>query len=475
MQWELWGGVGPAGVLLRGAPVLLCCNILLLLVRDDPVSRVHRLCSHVLLFPIGEDPGGSQVLEALAQSVSEALDLGRILRPSVGAYLGGPDALEAPEQVGPEAPDAGGLFLLCLSRALPVLLRRPAGSVSGETSVPVRHSPTVGPGGGGDLPGLTRCLARPLVVAASGEPCILGRLPVREAPGPDVPSSPLFLLGGTCHLHLEFCNEGGPKGDLLGALAAGWAAEDHLRLAGLARVRRNDHNGPISVRAMSGAWKFGGPSPGACYRSPGGTAALPLSAHVVPEAGFGLEGPFSTGGAVPAHPPRASTVLILDVGAHVTLVPDHLAACGALGRPAGGLLLVGGGLPFPGRCGHPPAPPAGGGRGLLSAALPPSLPARGDLLISGGSSLGPSPLLVDSSWPSAASVPWMAVVSPSRAERLGGGASRMRGLLLLWLSTNSGTALTEALAPARLVQSPSWLSRLSQYLGKWPPVSPMVV
>ena len=54
--------------------MILCC-VLVLLVGEDPVGQAHRLFCHVLLSLVGEDPGSSQVLEVLAQGVSEALDL----------------------------------------------------------------------------------------------------------------------------------------------------------------------------------------------------------------------------------------------------------------------------------------------------------------------------------------------------------------------------------------------------------------
>ena len=97
--------------------------------------------------------------------------------------------------------------------------------------------------------------------------------------------------------------------------------------------------------------------------------------------------------------------------------------------------------------------------------------ARGDLLVNGGSSMGPSPSSVGSSWPWCPG--WWS--SARWAQSGWEGAARMRGLLLLWMGPNSGTILTKALALARLVWSLSRLSSLLRYLGQWSPVSPLVV
>ena len=196
--------------------------------------------------------------------------------------------------------------------------------------------PAIG-AGGGSLPGLTRRLARPLAAAAFGEPCDPGRLSVGEVLGPNVPSflPPLFLLGRARPLHLEFCDEGCPKGDPHRALATrrGQAAGRRPCLAGLTLVQQDVHNGAILAGVVGGAWRLCCPGPGARYGSPGAAVALVLPTHVVPEAGWRLEGLFLANRAVPARLRRASAVLAQDVCSQVAPVPDHLAACGALCGP----------------------------------------------------------------------------------------------------------------------------------------------
>ena len=70
-----------------------------------------------------------------------------------------------------------------------------------------------------------------------------------------------------------------------------------------------------------------------------------------------------------------AAVLAWDVGAQVAFLLVRLAACGAAGRPAAGLLLAGRGL-WPVRL-------AGGGPGLLLAVLPSPIPAWGVPLVGG--------------------------------------------------------------------------------------------